>query len=130
MSKATLKGIDFGAEDLNTYAPEIPHNFCVWLTLAIGPEGVEGSHLFQVGICTVSWLAHQLSTKRAYVLRLMILVESFDFKMIKKAVHEIIVKAERPTWEQSVPILSRYFAWEYEDYQSQSPARPATSYPS
>ncbi|MFZ5566182.1 MAG: immunity 8 family protein [Pseudomonadota bacterium] len=117
MNKPTLKGIDFGAENLNTYTPQVPDNFCVWLTLSIGPEGVEGSHLFQVGVCTVSWLEHQLSGQRAYVLRHMILVDSFDFELIKKTIHEIIANAERPTWEQSVPILSRYFAWEYEDYQ-------------
>lgn len=118
MNKPVLKGIDFGAEDLHTYTPQMPNNFCVWLTLAIGPEGDDGSDLFQVGICTVSWLAHQLSIKGAYVLRHMVLVESFDFELIKKTVHEIIENAERLNWEQSVPILCRYFAWEYEDYQS------------
>ena len=117
MNKPILKGIDFGAEDLSTYAPDIPDNFCVWLTLSIGPEGVDGSHLFQVGICTVSWLAHQLLIKRASVLRHMILVESFDFELIRKAVSEIIANAERPSWEDSVSILCRYFAWEFEDYQ-------------
>lgn len=84
MSKLVLKGIDFGAENLDTYAPQIPHNFCVWLTLSIGPKDVEGSHLFQVGICTVAWLAHQLSIKGACVLRHMILVEKFDINLIKK----------------------------------------------
>jgi hypothetical protein len=118
MKKLTLKSIDFGSEDLSTYSPEIPDNFCVWLNLAIGPEGVEGSHLFQVGICTVSWLAHQLSIENAIFLRHMILVESFDFELIKRAVGEIIEKAERPSWEESVPVLSRYFAWEFEDYQA------------
>jgi hypothetical protein len=117
MNKPTLKGIDFGAEDLSTYTPEIPHNFCVWLTLSIGPEGVEGSDLFQVGVCTTTWLAHQLSSQSAYVLRHMILVESFDFELIKKTVHEIIKNAERSSWEESVQVLCRYFAWEFEDYQ-------------
>lgn len=119
MNKPILKGIDFGAEDLNAYTPQIPDNFCVWLNLAIGPEGIEGSHLFQVGVCTVSWLAHQVSTKKAYVLRHMILVESFDIELIKRIVHEIIESSERKNWEQSVSVLCRYFAWEYEDYQSE-----------
>lgn len=118
MNKPTLKGIDFGAEDLNNYAPEIPDNFCVWLTLAIGPEDSEGSDLFQVGVCTVTWLAHQLSIKNAYALRHMILVESFEFELIKKTIHEIIENAGRSSWEESVPVLCRYFAWEFEDYQS------------
>jgi Immunity protein 8 len=118
MNKPTLKSIDFGAEDLNAYVPEIPNNFCSWLTLSIGPEGVEGSNLFQVGVCTVTWLAHQLSIKNACTLRHMIVVESFDFELIKKTINEIIEKAERSSWEESVSILCRYFAWEFEDYQS------------
>lgn len=117
MNRPTLKGIDFGAEDLNTYTPQMPHNFCVWLTLAIGPEDEESSDLFQVAICSVTWLAHQLSINSAYVLRHMILVESFDFELIKNTVGEIIENAERPSWEESVQILCRYFAWEFEDYQ-------------
>jgi hypothetical protein len=116
MNKLTLKGIDFGAEDMSTYSPQIPDNFCVWLTLAIGYEGVEGSHLFQVGICTASWLSHQLSIKGTYVLRHIILVETFDFALVKKTVSEIIQNADRPSWEESVQILGRYFAWEFEDY--------------
>ena len=118
MNKPTLKGIDFGAEELNTYTPPIPDNFCIWLTLAIGPEDEESSDLFQVAICTGSWLTHQLSIKSAYVLRHMILVERFDFELVKRTVCEIIKKAERPSWEQSVSILSSYFAWEYEGYKS------------
>ncbi|MES2407734.1 MAG: immunity 8 family protein [Pseudomonadota bacterium] len=117
MNRPILKEINFDAEDLNTYIPQIPHNFCVWLTLAIGPEGKEGSDLFQVGVCTVTWLAHQLSIQGTYVLRHMLLVESFDLELIKKTLHEIIANAERPNWEESVPVLCRYFAWEFEDYQ-------------
>lgn len=117
MNKPTLKGIDFGAENLNTYVPEIPDNFCVWLTLAIGPEGVEGSHLFQVGVCTVTWLAHRLSIKSAYILKHMILVESFDYELIKATVREVIENSERSSWEESVAVLCRYFSWEFEDYQ-------------
>jgi Immunity protein 8 len=118
MNKPVLKGIDFGAENLDTFAPQIPNNFCVWLTLSIGPESVEGSHLFQVGFCTVTWLAQQLSVKKKYVLRHMILVEKFDFELIKQTVHEIIDTAERPSWNESLEILCRYFAWEFEDYQA------------
>lgn len=118
MIKLILKGIDFGAEDINTFAPEMPHNFCTWLTMTIGPQDVEGGHLFQVGVCTAEWLAHQLVVKNPYILRHMILVENFKFEEIKGAILEIIEKSERSNWDESLQILSRYFAWEYEDYQS------------
>ena len=46
MSKPVLKNINFGTVNLEAYSPEIPHNFCVWLTLLIGPAGAEGGHLY------------------------------------------------------------------------------------
>lgn len=85
--------------------------------MAIGPKDVEGSHLFQVGICTTTWLTHQLSMQNAYVLRHMILVERFDIDLIKTKVYEIVKSSERPNWEESVLVLGRYFAWEFEDYE-------------
>ena len=117
MDKLTLKGIYFGAENLNTYSPEIPRNFCVWLTLTIGSESEEGNNLFQVGICTVTWLSHQLSINNAYILRHLILVEKFDFELIKDSIYKIIKIAERSSWEESVQVLCRYFSWEFEDHQ-------------
>lgn len=117
MDKLTLKGIDFGAENLNRYSPETPHNFCVWLALTIGSESGEGTNLFQVGICTATWLSHQLSINNAYILRHLILVEKFDFELIKYSICKIIKIAERPSWEESVQVLCRYFSWEFEEHQ-------------
>ena len=115
MSKPVLKYINFGTVNLEAYSPEIPHNFFVWLTLLIGPAGAEGGHLFQVGICTSTWLAHQLSREPVYCLKNMLLVESFDFSLIKRKITEIVDSSERATWEESVQVLGRYFAWEFEN---------------
>lgn len=118
MIKLELKGMDYGAENLETYAPEVSGNFCVWLNLVIGLENVDGGHLFQVGICTASWLEHQVLVKDFYIPRHMIIVNFFDYELIKSKINGIIDGAERPTWEQSLQILCRFFSWEYEDYQS------------
>jgi hypothetical protein len=117
MSKPILKGIDFGKEDLSVFVPEIPHNFCIWLTLSIGPDDAEGSHFFQVGICTTMWLAHQLSIKKILTLRHMMIVENFNIALITKTIGEIVDSSVRSSWDESVQVLCRYFSWEYEDYQ-------------
>ena len=118
MSKLNLKGIDFGAENLETYMPEVSGNFCVWLNLTIGLENIVGGHLFQVGICTVSWVEHQISAKRFYIPGHMIIVDNFDYDLIKSTIEEIIISSERSNWEQSLKILCRFFSWEYEDYKA------------
>ena len=115
MSKPILKNIDFGAVNLEAYSPEIPYNFCAWLTLLIGPAGAEGGHLFQVGICTPTWLAHQLSREPVYCLKNMLHVENFDFSLIKRKITEIVDSSERATWEESVQVLARHFSWEFEN---------------
>lgn len=118
MSIPILKNVDFGSVDLTTYQPDSPDNFCVWLNLLIGPDDAEGGHLFQVGICTVAWLAHQVSIKKSYVLRHMILVENFDYSLIEGVIRGLIESNQQHDWEKSVPLLSRLFAWEFEDFQS------------
>lgn len=118
MNRPILKNIDFGSADLNIYQPDSPDDFCIWLTLLIGPDDAEGGHLFQVGVCTVAWLAHQVSISRPCVLRHMILVERFDYSLIERTIINIVENTQSLGWEKSVPVLSRFFAWEYEDYQS------------
>lgn len=115
MSKPVLKNINFGTVNLEAYSPEIPHNFFVWLTLLIGPAGAEGGHLFQVGICTPTWLAHLLSREHICYLKNMLLVENFDFSLIQRKIAGIVDSSERATWEESVQVLARYFSWEFEN---------------
>lgn len=115
MSKPVLKNINFGTVNLEAYSPEKPHNFCVWLTLLIGPAGAEGGHLFQVGICTPTWLAHLLSREQICCLKNMLLVENFDFSLIQRKIAGIVDSSERATWEESVQVLARYFSWEFEN---------------
>lgn len=117
MSRPIIKKISFGADDLKTFVPALPHNFCLWLTLSIGPEDIEGDNLFQIAVCTLDWLAHQLSRDSTYILRHMMLVNSFDFELISKKLNEIVLNSQRTNWEDTTQILCRYFAWEFEDYQ-------------
>jgi hypothetical protein len=117
MKNLILKSIDLGADNPETYQPDNPYNFSVSLTILVGPSNQEGGHLFQVCFCTLTWLAHQLSINKSITLRHMILIETFDFDIIQEKINEIIQNSERETWDESINVLSRYFFWEFEDYQ-------------
>lgn len=117
MKKLTLKGIDFDSFDIASFSPEIPDNFCIWPTLTIAPDDISGGHLFQVAICTPKWLAHRVSQEKICALRHVILLEEFNFELIKQKILEIIQESTRSSWDESVKVLCRHFAWEFEDYQ-------------
>jgi hypothetical protein len=117
MNKLELKNIDFGAEDLFSYRPEILDNFCIWLTLSIGATSRDGSTLFSVGICTSNWLKSQMTSQKIMPLRHLLLVEKYDYEAIKVAIIEIINNAQRETIEESYCVLAKSFAWEFEAYQ-------------
>lgn len=118
MSKLILKKIDFGADSLCNFSPPLADNFCIWLDLSIGSEDKVGENLFQVGVCTTTWLAHEVSIKKLYVLRHMLLIEKFDAKLIQKSIENIIEESQRMTAEETLKILCRYFFWEFEGYKT------------
>lgn len=55
--------------------------------------------------------------KGYFIPRHMILVEKFDYSSIRGILEKIVSNAERENLQESMKILCRYFAWEFEDYQ-------------
>lgn len=114
MKELILKYIGFGNEDLDTFVPDNPSNFCVWLDLSIGFSGEEGGNFFQVGVCTPIWLAHQLSAQKIIVPKNLLIVENFCFDVIKNKIDEIITNSTREGGDASMKALCRYFSWEFD----------------
>jgi Immunity protein 8 len=117
MNTSTLKSIDFGGKNLSNFSPSSPNNFCIWLTLGIGPLNAEGSHLYQLGICTPTWLDNQIQNDGPISGRHMLLVNSFDEVEIRTFIIKTIEKCDSGDWAKTSIVLARHFAWEYEDYQ-------------
>ncbi|WP_175196003.1 Imm8 family immunity protein [Achromobacter deleyi] len=114
MKKLILKYIGFGNECLDSFVPDNPKDFCLWLDLSIGFLGEDGGNLFQVGICTPIWLAHQVAIQQIVVPRNLLVVDEFCFDLIKKKIEEIISQSTRDSGADSMAALSRYFSWEFE----------------
>lgn len=114
MKVLALKYLGFGNESLNSFAPDHPKNFCLWLDLSIGFLDEDGGDFFQVGICTPTWLAHQVSIRQVVVPRNLLIVEEFCFDVVKKKIEEIIMQSARDSGAESMAALSRYFSWEFD----------------
>lgn len=103
---------------LEDTAPEIPHNFHVLVHLTIGPDDQDGGHDYSLGVCTPTWLNHTGQHAGPIWGRHLLIVNEFDAGEIRKAIENMIVQCQRPDWAETASVLARYFAWEFEDYQS------------
>lgn len=118
MNKVILKNIELGIKDFDSFAPDIRDNFCVWLTLLIGPSNLEGGHDYNLGVCSPKWLYHNIQNYGPMWGRHLLIVEDFDSVKIRRKIDDIILHCTRETFEETSIVIGRYFLWEYEDYKS------------
>ena len=116
--KALLKSIStFRGVNLCDFFPEIPNNFHVLVYMSIGPDDQNGGHDYSLGICTPTWLDHNIQNDGPIWGRHLLVVNIFDVDEILASIKKIITQCERADWAETSVILSRFFAWEFEDYQ-------------
>ena len=114
--KAKLKLImeQVGEFDLETYKPE-SDLFCINILLNIGiDDGTETGDYFDLSVCSSDWLKYY--KKKPFILRHLIVIDSYDFREIENYINQIINQCEGDSWQEIANKLSRYFFWEYEDY--------------
>ncbi|MBT2116778.1 hypothetical protein KK141_05810 [Dyella sp. LX-66] len=81
-------------------------------------DGEQGSNLFYVKMATPEALRRRGSGFLITGHRVLV-VDKFDYKLLRRAIEDILEECTRDTWEESCAVLQRYFAWEYEDYVHQ-----------
>jgi len=117
--KPVLKSIfTYTGQDILEYAPEIKDNFCVLLHITIGPDDQDGGHDYNLRICSPVWLEHTAQHEGAIWGRHLLIAPTFDSVKLRSEIEKIIAYCGRTNWAETSVILSRFFAWEYEDYQS------------
>ncbi len=82
-----------------------------WFTVGIGPDGEEGTDLFQVVICTPT--AKHKTLDGNDVFRGLI-VDSFDPESIRNVIHEFVSSVTGANWLDCVRQLQMALRWEYE----------------
>lgn len=114
--KAILKDISNDYYDITHFNPDDTKCFSLDLLLQIGADDHHRIDNFELFICTPEWLsAYQW---QPILMRNIMLVRSYDLKKIKKLISDYIEQCEGSDWLEIVQKLSRFFAWEYEDYQT------------
>ncbi|MDF7666327.1 immunity 8 family protein [Orbaceae bacterium ESL0727] len=113
--KISLKSIGSIDHDPTIYFPEEENLFGITLTLSIGPDNEIGSEYFDLFVCTPEWLSKKVW--KPELIRHMLIVRKYDLDEIKDIINKCIETCTCDTWSETAQKLSRYFAWEYEDYQ-------------
>ena len=101
---------------LDSFIPENPKNFQVLIYITVGPSDKPGGHDYTLSVCTPAWLECRTRKGDAVWGRHFLVVNAFDAEKIKKEIEAMILRCDRGNWADSSVVLSRYLAWEYEDY--------------
>lgn len=115
-----VKGIDVGGDFLEDYIPTEKNSFGLWVTFSIGPSSEDGGSIYQLLVCTPSWLESKTTKGNIFWGRHMLVIDSFDAKLIKNSVDQLIVELANQfpndNDDEIAEKIARYAHWEYEDY--------------
>lgn len=115
--KALIKSvwIDSDQISLEDYVPEDPDRFGLWIEFRVGPDTGVAADDFRVLVCTPDWVKQELVWKPVWA-RHVLLVPRFDLPVILAELHSLVARCSGPDWPSVATKLSRYAAWEFEDY--------------
>jgi hypothetical protein len=90
----------------------------LFLELAIGRADETGEEKFTLTIATPEALVARANDGACILAdRAILIVREFNWRAIRSHIEEILKKCEAPTLHDAIPLLQRYFRWEYEDYK-------------
>lgn len=102
-------------EDLDSYTPEDPKNFCIDLHLKFKLENELYEHEFQVSVCTSSYLKKKIdTTEGVFNCRHHLVVQEFDIQKLKIYIENFAKNCSGKTMEAVMYQLTRLAKWEFE----------------
>ncbi len=117
--KAEIKSLySLQVEDsLTNFRPDDVSNFGTWIRVHIGPQDGPGSEAFDIQVCSPDWLKSQCAVQGFIWGRHILIVETYDYGFIKAAFERCVAKSDGADWAEIAGKLSRFAAWEFEDYR-------------
>jgi hypothetical protein len=114
--RAILKEIGSPDCEFATFSPPDPSDFSVLLELVVGQEDSVGGDIFQLMVCSPGWIQRQYRNEGMVWGRHMLIALEFDWQSIKALIEREIGECEGKDWSEVAMKLSRFAAWEFEDY--------------
>lgn len=103
--------------DLKAQAPEHPDDFSILVQVLVGPKNEPGQESFDLTVCTPGWLAECLTTGRFVFGRHHLVIDHYDYDLIREAVDQEFAGVAGATWQEVAERLARHGRWEFEDYR-------------
>lgn len=100
---------------LDSYSPDEPKNFSLWIELRVGADGSPGGDDYRFFVCTPEWLLQNVWEPRWG--RHMLIVREYDHLVIERCVHDYVARCLGDEWEVIAKKIARNLLWEFEDYQ-------------
>jgi len=97
--------------------PEDPENFGCTVGLRIGPRHSAGEELFYITVCTPSWLAKECEKDGFLWPHHHLIVPEYNLRNIAAVITKFVERCSGESWKEVVGKLSRFGAWEFDDYQ-------------
>jgi hypothetical protein len=115
--KAELKDVSSSTlESLESFTPDNPSSFSLWVTLSIGPEGTDAADDFEALICSVDSVAAMAAESSVIVGQPLIIAERWDYPQIRQRIADYCSACQGEEWEDVLPMLTRIGLWEFENF--------------
>jgi len=102
---------------LEEHRPTDPEHFGLSIRLEVGLMGGDATDLFDLFVCTPSWIQEQFTQEGAVWGRHMLLISKYDSNLILQVVTRQMDACQGRDWNEVANKLARFAAWEFEDYK-------------
>jgi hypothetical protein len=113
---ATLRALVSPDVELSSGLPDDPQHFCILVQALVGPRDQVGEESFSFSVCTPKWLQSYVSKNRFLFGSHYLIVDCYDYSLISGAISDLCQRTSGSSWNEVAEKLSRYGAWEFEDY--------------
>ncbi len=113
--KPRLKRIDTNTSvSFESFAPEDPDCFGIWLNASIWSGDSDGADDFQIFVCNRAWLARQREAKgKRYIL----LDQPYRPSVVVDALEAYLKECSGDNWPEVAAKVSKIGVWEFESYR-------------
>ena len=102
--------------DIDGEYPADPGCFVILLEAEVGADGLAGSDVFRIQVCTPRWLSSRLAEDGEIWGRGLLMLPEWNIERIRLAVAAMCSRTTGATWQEVAQKLSRFAEWEFDDY--------------